>query len=287
MERLRRIAMKLNYRTVFLSDLHLGSKGCQARDLARFLRCIKCDTLYLVGDVIDLWRLRNRWFWPAEHNEVLQLILGLVKDGTRVIYIPGNHDEAARQYYDLEFGGVLIRPHDVHRTLDGRDLLITHGDQYDLVIKHSRLLSLAGAAAYEWLIALNRFYNMTRRWRGKPYWSFSKFVKHKVKSACTFISRFEEALVRETRQRGLHGVVCGHIHKAEHRIVAEGIEYFNCGDWVESCTAVVEHLDGHVQVIEGLPAIAELVRHQREAAEAEAHADVAANGESLDVAAIA
>jgi UDP-2,3-diacylglucosamine pyrophosphatase LpxH len=256
--------MRMRYRTVFISDTHLGSKGCQARDLVRFLRCVECETLYLVGDIIDFWRLRNRAYWPSEHNDVLQRVLLMVKEGTRVVYVPGNHDEAARQYLHLDVGGVRLLPQAEHRTADGRRLLVTHGDQYDLVVKHSRVLALAGSKAYEWLITINRFYNMTRRWRGKSYWSLSKYLKHKVKSACTYISRFEEALVREASQRRMHGVVCGHIHKAEmNRCGVSNIEYYNCGDWVESCTAVVEHESGRMEVIEALVAIAEFVRQQR------------------------
>jgi len=259
--------MKLRYRTVFISDTHLGSRSCQARDLVRFLRCIECQSMYLVGDIIDFWRLRKGWPWTAEHSDAMQLILGKVREGTRVHYVPGNHDEAAREYFGLEFGGVMVMPHAEHRTADGRRLLVTHGDQYDLVVKHSRMLALAGSTAYEWLIAINRLYNRFRVWRGKPYWSLSRYLKHKVKSACTHISRFEEALVREARSRGMHGVVCGHIHKAEMSICADSdIEYFNCGDWVESCTAVVEHFDGRMQVIEALPAIAELVKSLRDEA---------------------
>jgi UDP-2,3-diacylglucosamine pyrophosphatase LpxH len=261
--------MKLRYRTVFISDVHLGSKVCQARDLVRFLRCIDCETLFLVGDIIDFWRLSKKGYWPPEHNEALQQILAKVREGTRVIYVPGNHDEAARQYFGLAFGGVVVLPHAEHVTRDGRRLLVTHGDQYDLVIRHSRMLALAGSAAYEWLIAVNRIYNKIRVWRGKPYWSLSQYLKHKVKSACTHISRFEEALVREARRGGMHGVVCGHIHKAEMMSLDAAlagefasVAYYNCGDWVESCTAVVEHADGRMQVVEALPAIAELVRRE-------------------------
>jgi UDP-2,3-diacylglucosamine pyrophosphatase LpxH len=268
--------MKLRYRTVFISDAHLGSRGCQARDLVRFLRCIECETLFLVGDIIDFWRLRKKGYWPSEHNDALQQIFAKVREGTRVIYIPGNHDEAARQYFGLVFGGVLVLPHAEHHTVDGRRLLVTHGDQYDLVIRHSRMLALAGSAAYEWLIAVNRLYNRIRVWRGKPYWSLSQYLKHKVKSACTHISRFEEALVREARRGGMHGVVCGHIHKAEQTTFNDPaddqhveIDYYNCGDWVESCSAVVEEFDGRMHVIEALPAIAELVRRERETIAAE------------------
>ncbi len=252
--------MKLRYRTVFLSDLHLGSSGSRAKDISRLLKRIDCDTLYLVGDIIDMWRLRSKWNWPAEHNDVVRRVLKMVKKDTRVIYIPGNHDEGARQYAGLEFGGVELLIKDVHLTADGRRLLVTHGDQFDLVVKHHPLLSSLGGIAYEWLMALNRLYNVGRMRLGFRYWSLSKFIKLKVKRACTFISRFEETLVKEAERMGVEGVVCGHIHKAEHR-VESGIEYFNCGDWVESCTLVVEHDDGQMEVLDGI----ELLQQIRDA----------------------
>ena len=235
--------MKLKYRTVFISDVHLGFTGSHAQDLSKLLKRLKCDKLYLVGDIIDMWRLKQRWHWPAEHNEVVRRILKLARKGTEVIYVPGNHDEAARQFATLEFGGVEIRKTDIHQTADGRKLLITHGDQFDLIIKHSRLLSMLGGLAYEWLVRINIIYNRGRALLGLRYWSLSQFMKLKVKQACTFISRFEEAVAGEAKKQQVDGVVCGHIHKAEHAVI-EGIDYYNCGDWVESCTALAEHGDG-------------------------------------------
>ena len=258
--------MRLRYRTVFISDTHLGSRGAQARDLIRFLRCIDCETLYLVGDIVDLWRIKNRPYWPVEHNEVIQQILKLVEQGTDVRFVPGNHDEAAREYCGLEFGGVRVMYHAVHETLDGRRLLVTHGDHYDLVVTHSPLVARLGSASYEALIVLNRWFNALRRRCGMSYWSLAQFLKLKVKSACTYVSRFEEALMAETRRRGLDGVVCGHIHKAERREEADGLVYLNCGDWIESCTAVVEHVNGRLEVIEALPAIAAMVKRERDPA---------------------
>lgn len=252
----------LRYRTVFISDTHLGSRGAQARDLSRFLRCLSCERLYLVGDVVDLWRMRSRVYWPVEHHEVLQHLLRLIHEGTEVIYVPGNHDEAVRGYRGARLGGVRIEDQVVHETADHRRFLVIHGDQFDMVVRHSRLVSMAGSAAYEWLIRLNRVYNAVRRWRGKPYWSLAQYVKSRVKSACTYVSRFEEALTQEARRRGLHGVICGHIHKPEQR-VKDGFVYHNCGDWIESCTAVVEDFDGSLHTIEALPAIAEMVKRQR------------------------
>ncbi len=252
--------MKLNYRTVFLSDLHLGSNGCQAKDISRLLKHLKCEKLYLIGDIIDMWRLRQRWYWPAEHNDVVRRILKLAHKGTEVIFVPGNHDAAARQYSEMEFGGVKVKLRDVHETADGRRLLITHGDQFDLVVKHSPVLSMLGSLAYEWLLTINTFYNKGRAMLGLRYWSISQFLKLKVKQACTFISRFEQTLVHEARRGGLDGVVCGHIHKADQRL-EDGIAYFNCGDWVESCTILVEHACGQMEVLNGLAMLDQL--HQR------------------------
>jgi UDP-2,3-diacylglucosamine pyrophosphatase LpxH len=243
------------YRTVFISDLHLGARGCRAAELSHFLKHIRCDRLYLVGDIIDMWRLKSRWYWPDEHNDVLRRILNHAKHGTEVLFVPGNHDDAARQFHHQEFGGVKLLPYAVHVTADGRKLLVTHGDQFDLVVQHQRWLSKLGALGYELLIALNRYYNILRLKLGKPYWSMSQAVKGKVKGACTFISRFEEFLMREAKRRGMQGVVCGHIHKAELReqkVDGKMVEYFNCGDWVESCTALVEHADGMLEIVDGL-----------------------------------
>lgn len=247
--------MQQRYRTVWISDLHLGARGCRAEALSLFLKHIRCDRLYLVGDIIDLWRLKSRWYWPELHNDVLRRILNHARHGTQVILIPGNHDDAARQFHHQEFGGVRLLPYAVHVTADGRRLLVTHGDQFDLVVQHQRWLSKLGALGYELLVTVNRYYNAVRLKMGKPYWSMSQAIKGKVKRACTFISRFEEHLIREARRRGMQGVVCGHIHKAELReqkVDGELIEYFNCGDWVESCTALAEHHDGTLQIIEGL-----------------------------------
>lgn len=248
---------KLHYRTVFLSDTHLGSYGSQAKDLSRFLKKLRCDKLYLVGDVIDMWRLRKRWWWPNEHNDVVRRILRLAKKGTQVIYIPGNHDEAARQYANLEFGGVRIKLSDLHETADGRTLLVTHGDQFDLVVKHHPVLSALGGLAYEWLLRLNVLYNFGRQAVGLRRWSLSYYIKMRVKRACTFISRYEETLMKEARRRGAHGVVCGHIHKGECR-TDQTPQYFNCGDWVESGTAMVEHHDGSMELIDGIKAVMDL-----------------------------
>ena len=244
------------YRSVWISDTHLGMRGCRAAELSRFLKHLRCENLYLVGDIIDMWRLRSKWCWPAAHNDVCRRLLNHARHGTRVVFVPGNHDEAMRQFTRMSFGGIDVQPLAVHVGADGRKLLVIHGDQFDLVVRHSRLVSMLGAWAYERLISVNGLYNGVRRRLNLPYRSLSQAIKLRVKSACTFISRFEEVLVREAQRRGFDGVVCGHIHKAEHR---EGpVAYYNCGDWVEGCTAVVEHLDGTMEVIDVLPLLAEL-----------------------------
>jgi len=243
--------MKARYRSLFISDCHLGSNGAQAEQLARILKHIECENIYLVGDIIDMWRLRQRWYWPDSHNTVLRRLLKMSHRGTRITYVPGNHDEAARQFCGLVFGGIRIAMDAVHETADGRRLLVTHGDKFDLVVQNSRLLSVAGAVGYEVLLKINRWYNGARKMVGLPYYSLSQAIKARVKSACTFISNFEQALVAEAQRGGFHGVVCGHIHKAETRSL-HGIEYLNCGDWVESCTMLVEHEGGAIELIDGL-----------------------------------
>lgn len=247
--------MKARYRTLFISDCHLGSSGAKAEQLARFLKQIDCDTVYLVGDVIDMWRLKQRWYWPSAHNTVMRRLLKMSHRGTTIVYVPGNHDEAARQFCGLSFGGMQMAKEAVHITADGRRLLVTHGDQFDLVVRHSRLLALAGTVGYEMLLKINGAYNFGRRLFGLPYDSLSQAIKARVKSACNFISNFEQALVAEARSGGFDGVVCGHIHKAEQRRISD-IEYLNCGDWVESCTALVEHEDGRIELLDGLSFLA-------------------------------
>jgi len=255
------MATRARFKTVFISDLHLGAGGSRADEVAAFLKCIECDTLFLVGDILDMWRLKRRWHWPEANNRVVRRILKLVKRGTRVVYIPGNHDDAARRYIGLSFGGVEIAMQAVHAAADGRSILVTHGDQFDLVVHHARLLSVVGSWLYDWLLILNRHYNRARALLGMEYWSLSQYLKLKVKTACNHISRFEDALMDGARREGHSAVVCGHIHKAEIR---EGsITYYNCGDWVESCTALVEHDDGRFELVNGLELTAR-ISSQRE-----------------------
>jgi UDP-2,3-diacylglucosamine pyrophosphatase LpxH len=237
-----------HYRTIWLSDIHLGSPGCQASYLLEFLRVHRCDTLYLVGDILDGWHLRKGWYWPQEHNDVVQKLLRLARKGTHVIYIPGNHDELTRQFIGLSFGGIQVREDAVHRTADGRRLWIAHGDLFDSVMQHARWLAHLGSWIYEWLLKLNRWVNHIRQRFGLPYWSMSQYLKHKAKHATNFINDFERVMTAEARRRGCDGVVCGHIHKPEIRTI-DGILYCNDGDWVESLTALVETSDGELKLV--------------------------------------
>jgi UDP-2,3-diacylglucosamine pyrophosphatase LpxH len=265
----RLVAIKLEYRAVFISDLHLGSRGSRARELSAFLKRIRCGKLYLVGDVIDMWRLRSRWFWPRPHNKVVRRLIRMAnRRGTEVIYIPGNHDEHARQFTGLTFGDIRTQRRAEHTTADGRRLLVTHGDEFDLIVQNHRLISLLGAWGYDWLVTLNRLYNRLRERLGLPYRSLSQAIKLRVKRACQFVSDFEATLCEVAKHNGFDGVVCGHIHKAEARPHG-AIEYYNCGDWVESCTALVEHDDGKLQLIDGI-AVVEQLREQERALKAAA-----------------
>lgn len=235
-------------RSIFISDLHLGTQGCQARALLSFLRSNPSDHLYLIGDIIDGWQLRRRWYWPQEHNDVVQKILRRVRKGCRVIFVPGNHDEFVRHFVGHHFGGVEVVDEAIHTTADGKRLWITHGDLYDGVIQYAKWLAYLGDTLYEFTLRLNRHLNSLRARLGLPYWSLSQYLKHRVKSAVNFISSFESAVAAEARKRGLDGVVCGHIHRAEMRMI-EGTLYCNDGDWVESLTALVEHQDGRLEIV--------------------------------------
>jgi len=239
----------LSVRTVWISDLHLGTPGCQAKALLDFLRDVECETLYLVGDIIDGWQLRRSWYWPQSHNDVVQKLLRKARKGTRVIFIPGNHDEFARKYLTHNFGGVDVMEEAMHVTADGKRLWVTHGDLYDGVIQCARWLAIMGDLAYEFTLKVNRWFNRVRAKCGMPYWSLSRYLKHKVKRAVSYINEFENAVAREAKKRGAHGVVCGHIHHAEIREI-DGILYCNDGDWVESLTALVEHFDGRLEIID-------------------------------------
>jgi UDP-2,3-diacylglucosamine pyrophosphatase LpxH len=243
-----RTSVGRRYRTIWLSDIHLGTRGCKAEYLIDFLRHNDATTIYLVGDIVDGWRLRKSWYWPQTHNDVVQKLLRMVRKGSRVIYVPGNHDEWLRPYALLHFGGVEVLDEAVHITADGRRLLVIHGDIFDTVVKHAKWLAALGDNAYTVALCVNRHFNLLRRKLGYEYWSLSAYLKLKVKNAVQYIGSFAEALSDEARKRGLDGVVCGHIHHAEIREL-DGILYCNDGDWVESCTALVEHFDGRLEII--------------------------------------
>lgn len=241
------ISISRRFRTLFISDVHLGSRGCQADLLLDFLRHHDADTIYLVGDIVDGWQLRSSWYWPQAHNDVVQKLLRKARKGTRIIYIPGNHDEVLRDYLGTHFGGIEVVEQAVHEAGDGKRYLVVHGDLFDVVIKHARWLAYVGGHAYEAAIFVNRVLNSVRRAFGFTYWSLSQWAKLKVKNAVNFIGEFETVLAAEAHRHGVDGVICGHIH---HAAIRNGeISYINCGDWVESCTAVVEHEDGRFEIV--------------------------------------
>ncbi|NRG17974.1 UDP-2,3-diacylglucosamine diphosphatase [Rhizobiales bacterium] len=259
-----------HYRALFLSDIHLGTRGAQADLLLDFLRYNDAETIYLVGDIVDGWRLRRAWYWPQAHNDVVQKLLRKSRKGARIIYTPGNHDEFLRDFLGTHFGGVEVVPDAIHTAADGREYLVIHGDRFDVVVRHARWLAFFGDWAYVTALNLNTGLNLARRKLGLTYWSLSAWAKLKVKNAVNFIGKFEETLSAEARRRNVDGVICGHIHHAaDHSDF--GIRYINTGDWVESCTAVAEHHDGTFEVIrwadrQKLPAVAEKIGRARAAA---------------------
>lgn len=240
----------IRWRTLWISDIHLGSAGCKAEYLLDFLARNEADTLYLVGDIVDGWQLRKSWHWPRAHNDVIQRILRKAREGTRVVFICGNHDEFARQFIGLAFGDIEIVDEAIHTLSDGRRLLVIHGDQFDGVIQHGKWLAYLGDTLYQAALSLNHHFNRMRHRMGLHYWSLSQYLKHKVKNAVAFIDDFEHALINEARRRELDGVVCGHIHRPTLREV-DGLLYCNDGDWVESLSALGEDTDGKLMLIEG------------------------------------
>lgn len=236
------------FRSIWISDVHLGTKGCKAAFLLDFLKHTESDHLYLVGDIVDGWRLRKSWYWPQEHNDVVQKLLRKARKGCHVVFVPGNHDEFARDYVDSHFGEVLVIAEAIHTTADGKRLLVLHGDEFDGVVKYARWLAFLGDYAYSLALILNNNFNLVRRRLGYSYWSLSAYLKNKVKNAVQFIGHYEDTMAEVARNRGVDGIVCGHIHHAEIRDIG-GILYCNDGDWVESCTALVEHFDGRLEVV--------------------------------------
>ncbi len=239
------------YRTIWISDVHLGTRGSKAEYLLDFLKRTESESLYLVGDIIDGWRLRKSWYWPQAHNDVVQKVLRKARKGTRVILIPGNHDEFLRSFTGFEFGHIPIHKHAIHEAADGKKYLVVHGDAFDGIVTYARWLALLGDTAYTLALLGNRWFNLARRRLGLSYWSLSAYLKHKVKNAVAFIANYENAMADVAKKRGLAGVICGHIHHAEMRAIGDVI-YCNDGDWVESCTALVEHYDGRLEIVRWL-----------------------------------
>ncbi len=237
-----------NFKTIFISDIHLGSKACQAELLLEFMKYHDSEELYLVGDIVDGWRLKRKWYWPQSHNDVVQKILRKARKGTKVIYVPGNHDEGLRRYIGTHFGGIEVKPTDIYEAVNGDKYLVLHGDNFDNVMLYARWLAYIGDHAYDFVLRLNTVFNALRRVMGLRYWSLSSFLKIKVKNAVQFISEFERVIVKEAEKADVQGVICGHIHHAEMKQYGD-IIYMNDGDWVESCTALVEHFDGTWEII--------------------------------------
>jgi UDP-2,3-diacylglucosamine pyrophosphatase LpxH len=239
----------LHFRTIFISDVHLGTRGCQADLLLDFLRHITCERLYLVGDIVDGWKMKSGWFWPQTHNDVVQKLLRLARKGVAVTYIPGNHDNRIRDFCGVHFGGVRVARDALHETADGRRFLVTHGDEFDSLARRPFWRVLAGDLAYKSLLVINTLINRLRRRFGSGYWSLSSWVKVNVDKARRYIEAFEAAAAAGARRRGLDGVICGHIHCSQMRQI-DGVLYVNDGDWVESCTALVEHPDGRLEILD-------------------------------------
>ncbi len=237
------------YRSIFLSDIHLGTRGCQAERLLDFLREHESEKLFLVGDIIDFWAMNRTIHWSPLQNTLVQKVLRRARHGDQVVLIPGNHDEALREYVDTSFGDIQVVRELIHTAADGRRYLVLHGDEFDQVTRHHRWVAVLGDIAYNFLVRLNAWLSWLRRTLRIPgYWSLAGYAKRRIKSAVSFIFDFEDSVIHAVRERGLDGVICGHIHSAAIREVG-GLTYINCGDWVDSCTAIVEHADGRMELI--------------------------------------
>lgn len=236
-------------RTLFLSDIHLGTRACQADHLLEFLRDYQAEQTYLIGDIVDFWAMHRSICWLPSHNTVVQKLLRRARHGERIVFIPGNHDEVLRDYVGNAFGGVEVLPEAIHETADGKRLLLIHGDIFDQVTRHHRWVAVLGDVAYNQLVRLNLWLSWVRRKLGcSGYWSLAGYAKRRIKTALNFIFDFEDSAIRHARERGLDGVVCGHIHWATIKEIG-GLLYVNCGDWVDSCTAIVEHFDGRLELV--------------------------------------
>ncbi|GLS23840.1 UDP-2,3-diacylglucosamine hydrolase [Labrys miyagiensis] len=245
------------YRALFISDVHLGTRGCQAGMLLDFLRVYDAETIYLVGDIVDAWQLKSGWYWPQSHNDVVQKLLRKARKGARMVYIPGNHDEFLRDFPGHHFGGIEVIEQTVHVAADGKRYLVMHGDAFDVVVRHAKWLAFLGDWAYVTALGVNTWLNVARRRLGLSYWSLSAWAKLKVKNAVNFIGHFEETLAREAKRLNCDGVICGHIHHATLRDL-EGVTYINSGDWVESCTAIIEHFDGRFEIVRWSDMVSEM-----------------------------
>ncbi len=239
---------KQRFRALFFSDLHLGTRSAQTEAFLDFVRHHEAATIYLVGDIVDFWRLQRGVIWPPAHDDVLQVLLEKVREGCRIILIPGNHDEALRRYCGMRFGGIEIMRDSVHTTTKGQRLLVVHGDEFDVVEHYSKWLRFVGDRSYEFVLWCDQPLNWARRLFGFHFWSLSAFMKTRVKAAASYIGEFETALAAEAARRNMHGVICGHVHQPADRLIG-GVRYMNCGDWVENCTAIAEDEDGELRVV--------------------------------------
>ncbi|CCE25465.1 UDP-2,3-diacylglucosamine diphosphatase [Methylotuvimicrobium alcaliphilum] len=244
--------MKLHYRSIWISDTHLGTRGCKAEYLRDFLDHTESDYLYLVGDIIDFWKFKTGAYWPMLHSDIVQRIINKAQNGTRVIYIPGNHDEVFRKHAGMHFNGIDIQLNAVHTTEDGRKFLVLHGDEFDSIVCHNKSLAYIGGEAYEVLLLVNRWFNAVRTRLGYKYWSLSAFLKHKVKNVVSFMTNYQHILSLEAQKRKVDGIICGHIHHADIATMEFGKTYCNCGDWVESCTALTEDEHGTLSIVRWL-----------------------------------
>jgi UDP-2,3-diacylglucosamine pyrophosphatase LpxH len=235
-------------RTLFLSDVHLGSKAAKVDFLLDFLKVHEAETIFLVGDIVDGWRLKRSWYWPQNCNDVVQKLLRKGRKGARIVYVPGNHDDFLREFPGVHFGGIEVARNMIHEAADGKRYLVLHGDEFDVVVRNARFIAHLGDWAYDAAIALNIWIARARRALGLPYWSFSAWAKLQVKRAVNFIGEFQHVVAEEARRHEVDGVICGHIHHAVIQDI-DGVTYINTGDWVESCTAVVEHFDGRMELV--------------------------------------
>jgi len=237
-------------RSIFLSDIHLGTKACQAHHLLDFLKSYTSEHVFLLGDIVDLWSMsRGAVHWTEAQNTFVQKMLRRARHGEKVIFIPGNHDEALREYVGAIFGNILVEHEHIHTAADGKRYLLLHGDEFDQVTRHHRWIAVLGDKAYDLLVSLNHYLSWLRRTLKRPgYWSLAGYAKRKVKTAVSFIFNFEDAVIHHAREKGVDGAICGHIHWPMMKVI-DGMQYINCGDWVDSCTAIVEHLDGRMELI--------------------------------------